>query len=80
MPSVTKLSVHFGKIVRRRREKTNLSQMQLAERAGVHYNYISQIERGQKNPSLDIAARIAGALGATLSQLVREAEREQTDS
>ena len=39
-----------------------LSQEKLAETAGLHPTYVSMVERGIRNPTLDVAARIAKAL------------------
>ena len=43
--------------------KKDLSQEQLAERAALHWTYISGIERGQRSPTLNILGRLAHALG-----------------
>lgn len=45
------------------RLNAGLSQTQLADRAGTHQPYIARIERGQTDPSTDMIARIAEALG-----------------
>jgi|ERR1019366_683421 DNA-binding XRE family transcriptional regulator len=45
------------------RLSAGLSQVQLASRAGTHQPYIARIERGQTDPSTDMIARIAEALG-----------------
>lgn len=59
----------FGKAVRRRRRELDLSQEELADRANLHRTYISNIERGRMNPSLENVARIAEALEIPLSAL-----------
>jgi len=51
-----------------------LSQEKLAEGAGLHPTYISMIERGVRNPTLDSADRIAKALKITLPVLIEEAQ------
>ena len=61
----------FGHRLRTLRVKKNLSQEQLAERAALHWTYISGIERGQRSPTLNILGRLAHALGLPLSRLVR---------
>lgn len=73
MPT-TPLSKCFGTVVRRRRIKVGLSQERLAELARLHPTYISMVEQGVRNPTLDAASRIAHALKVTLSNLVEEAE------
>jgi len=47
----------------------NLSQEELASKAGVHRTYLGGIERGERNPSLKNIAAIAKALDITLSEL-----------
>lgn len=60
------LSEHFGQAVRRHRELLRLSQEELADRAGLDRTYLSGVERGTRNPTLEVMQRIAGALGADL--------------
>ncbi len=59
----------FGGRVRALRRAEGLSQQGLAERAGVNWKYVGAIERGERNPSLDVIARLARGLGTTLDQL-----------
>lgn len=61
--------VLFGDAVRRHREERELTQEELADRAGIHRTYLSDIERGSRNPSLVNIARLAGALKLSLSEL-----------
>jgi transcriptional regulator with XRE-family HTH domain len=44
------------------------SQEELEERAGVHWSYLSDLERGTQSPALDLLNRIARALGVTLAE------------
>ena len=53
------------------------TQAQLAKAAGVHRRYLSDIERGELNPSLQIQDEIATALEMSLSDLLADAERER---
>ena len=69
--SISKL---FGRIVRRRREAQGFSQEELAARAGIHRTYVSSIELGKVRLGLDIAKKVADALGLKLSEIVAEAE------
>ena len=62
----------FGRRVRALREKLGLSQEQLAERAQLHWTYVSEIERGRRNPSLNILARLARALDVPLGKLLSD--------
>jgi transcriptional regulator with XRE-family HTH domain len=66
------LQRRFGLIVRDRRLKRGISQEALADLAGLHRTYISLLERGLRNPSLYVIARIAAALETTMVDLVAE--------
>ena len=59
----------FGDRVRELRKARQLSQEELAHRAGVHRTYLGSIERGERNPSLKNMTAIAEALGVSLSEL-----------
>ena len=61
----------FGLNVRRQREARALTQEVLAEKADLHPTYISGIERGIRNPSVLSIAKIARAMGISLSQLMQ---------
>lgn len=76
MSSSSRLSLGFARVLKRHRAKKGLSQEALAEAAGVHHTYVGLVERGKRNPTLDVADRLAHALGKNLSALVVEAERE----
>lgn len=62
--------VVFGERVRARRLEIGLSQMELAERAGMHFTYVSSVERGLRNISLVNIVRLAEALGVDAGTLV----------
>ena len=73
-------SVSAGKIgsrVRELRRSKGFTLEVLAERSGVSRAMISKIERGEKNPTLVVAAKIAQGFGITLSQLVGIEERRE---
>jgi transcriptional regulator with XRE-family HTH domain len=65
----TRALATFGLNVRKRREALKLSQLQAAEKADLDPTYISGIERGVRNPSLVSIARVAKALGLSVSDL-----------
>ena len=69
------LSSSFGPLVKKHRLAKKLSQEALAEKADVHPTYIGLLERGQRTPGIDVAERIAKAIGMKLSQMIAEAER-----
>jgi transcriptional regulator with XRE-family HTH domain len=60
----------LGRRVRTLRQRLNLSQEQLAERAGLHWTYVSGIERGRRNPGLNTLGRLAQSLEVDLPELV----------
>jgi XRE family transcriptional regulator, regulator of sulfur utilization len=61
----------IGGRVRALREAMGLSLRDLAERCGVSAPMLSQVERGETSPTLQVATRIAGGLDLRLSQLLR---------
>src|SRR3954451_19675060 len=60
---------HFGDVIRRLRQETGLSQAGLAAAAGVHQRQINRYESGEQQPALNVAHRLAVALGVTLDEL-----------
>jgi transcriptional regulator with XRE-family HTH domain len=60
-----------GPRVKALREAMDLSLRDLAERSGVSAPMLSQVERGETSPTLQVAARIAAGLELRLSQLLR---------
>jgi transcriptional regulator with XRE-family HTH domain len=64
----------FGFAVKTRREELNLTQEDLADRAGIHRTYLSDVERGSRNLSLINIERLAAALAMSLSELFRLVE------
>jgi transcriptional regulator with XRE-family HTH domain len=60
-----------GLNVRRLRESRRLSQEELAFEAELHRTYISGVERGVRNPTVTVVAKIAEALGVGSDQLLR---------
>jgi transcriptional regulator with XRE-family HTH domain len=60
----------FAMNMRRIRREKGLTQEQVAEAADLHPNYISSVERGERNISICNIARIADALGIGMEALV----------
>ncbi|MHB1570369.1 MAG: helix-turn-helix domain-containing protein [Solirubrobacteraceae bacterium] len=61
----------LGARIRALREAMSLSLRDLAARTGVSAPMLSQVERGETSPTLQVASRIAGGLDLSLSQLLR---------
>ena len=59
----------FASAVRRSRKRLGLSQEQLAERSDLHRTYISDIERGARNLSLESISKLARALEVSVAAL-----------
>jgi len=62
--------IALGREIRRHRKALNISQEALAERAGLHRNYIGFLERGERNPAATTVFQLARALGVTAADLV----------
>ena len=63
------LAQRFGKCVREMRLEMGLSQVEFGERCGFYQTYLSRIENGHANPSLNAMEVIANALGITVFEL-----------
>ncbi|MDO9288702.1 MAG: helix-turn-helix transcriptional regulator [Thermodesulfovibrionales bacterium] len=59
----------FGKNIRSYREAKNLSQEQFADLCGLHRTYISHVECGKRNVSIENIQKIAQALRVKISDL-----------
>ena len=59
----------LGARIREIRKRRRLSQEKLAERAGISAQYISNIERGRENPTLDLLLRLADSLRVSLGDM-----------
>lgn len=61
----------FGNRIRTLRAERKISQEELADRSGLHKNYIGMVERGERNPSLKNIYKFANALDINLSELFK---------
>jgi transcriptional regulator with XRE-family HTH domain len=69
-PTKEKVQVTFGAALRAHREARLLTQERLAELAELHTNYVSSVERGERNIGLHNIARLAYALDMPVSKLM----------
>ncbi|MHB9124992.1 MAG: helix-turn-helix transcriptional regulator [Armatimonadota bacterium] len=66
--------------VKRRRKELGLSQEALADLAGISRNSIAYIETRSENPSLNVMARIARALGMSVPELLTSSKGQSLKS
>lgn len=59
----------FGQNVRLAREKKGWSQDRLSDESGLHRTYVSGIERGVRNPTIEIVQQVAKALDVDIKEL-----------
>lgn len=64
------IRVRLGKNVRSLREERGWSQEDYADRAGIHRTYVSDIERGRRNPTITVVEKLAQPFDVTASQLL----------
>ncbi|RYD65423.1 MAG: XRE family transcriptional regulator [Verrucomicrobiaceae bacterium] len=69
------LSKQFGKSIRRLREEIGLTQVVLGEQCGFHQTYLSRIESGQANPTVNAMEVLANAFGLSIYELCEEVQR-----
>ncbi|MFE2752748.1 helix-turn-helix domain-containing protein [Actinosynnema sp. NPDC059335] len=60
----------LGRSLRAAREERGSRLVDVAERAGISPQYLSEIERGRKEPSSEMIAAVTGALGVDLADLL----------
>lgn len=65
----------FGLNVRRARQRRGLSIEELAQEAELSYSYLGEIERGRRNPTLDVVEKLAQAVGEAPHRLLDPAQR-----
>jgi transcriptional regulator with XRE-family HTH domain len=63
------LSQRFGRCVRQLRNEAGMSQVEFSERCGFYQTYLSRVENGKANPTLNAMEVIANALGLTIYEL-----------
>ena len=68
-----RLAQVFGANVRRVRQARGLTLEALADEVRLAYSYVGEIERGRRNPTLDVVERLAAALKVDPLELLRPA-------
>jgi transcriptional regulator with XRE-family HTH domain len=67
----------FSERVRELREKRGVSQQRLSELAGLNRNYVSDVERGRRNPCLGNIVKLAEALDVAPGELFRAFDKRR---
>jgi len=71
------LKALFGTTIKSKRSELGMSQEELADRAGLHRTYVSDVERGMRNVSLISIEKLAHALGLSVWRLFEQASDGQ---
>jgi transcriptional regulator with XRE-family HTH domain len=74
------IRVRFGLAIKYLRLKQSLTQEELAHRATLHRTYLTDIERGTRNPSIEVIEKLADGLGISLADLFRLADTVMSSS
>ncbi|WAW10985.1 helix-turn-helix domain-containing protein [Oxalobacter vibrioformis] len=64
----------FGEVLRDKRLALNISQEELAFRAGVDRTFVSRIERGLRQPTITSLIALSSALGISATELIKTTE------
>ncbi|MBS0210345.1 MAG: helix-turn-helix transcriptional regulator [Planctomycetes bacterium] len=67
---MSSLHTRFGDNLRKVRKSRGLSQEGLADKAALHRTYISSVERGERNVTLETIEKLAKALGVPMTRLI----------
>ena len=70
------LKLAFGIVLKKRRKEVNISQEQLALKSGLDRTFVSKLERGLNQPSLETIFAISEYLECSASELVKRVEAE----
>ena len=74
------ISKILGQRIRNYRTANSLSQEKLAELSGCHPTYIGQIERGEKNATIESIEKISAALKISLSKLFEKIGTQENEA
>jgi len=71
--STIDLRTRLGLAIKRERSVLGISQGELAHLSGLHRTYVSDLERGARNPSIESIEKLAGALHVSIAKLFQAA-------
>lgn len=69
------VAIAVGRAVRARREALGLAQDKFSYKAHIDRSYFGKLERGERQPTVGLLLKIAGALDCTGAELLAEAEK-----
>jgi transcriptional regulator with XRE-family HTH domain len=64
------ICTRLGKNIRRLRQEQGWSQEDYADRAGIHRTYVSDVERGRRNPTVTVVEKLAKPFGIAAGRLL----------
>jgi transcriptional regulator with XRE-family HTH domain len=68
------LRAEIVRLLQKERERRKLSKYTVSQRSGVSQSMLSLVERGLRNPTLELMLRIADGIGADLPALIKKAQ------
>lgn len=72
--------INLGKRIKEERLKLNFTQEQLAEYVDISTSYMGQIERGERNVTLDTLIRISNTLNVSIDYLLKDSINVNSDN
>lgn len=76
--SQSSLNANLGVAIKRARSNLGISQLELAHRSGLQRSYVSDLERGARNPTVGSVQKIANALQVPVGKLFEVADTSTT--
>lgn len=68
------------RLLREERERRKLSKYAVAQRSGVSQSMLSLVERGLRNPTMELLLRVADGIEVDLSSIIKKAQRKKRKS
>lgn len=72
------LLLNLGSVVKSQREQLGITQEELARRAGLHRTYITDVEGGKRNITIESMLKLASALNVSIADIFSKAEKKGT--
>ena len=71
------LRVEIIRLLGEERKRRNLSKYAVAQRSGISESMLSLVERGLRNPTMELVLRMADGIGADISAIIKKARRSK---